>query len=348
MIQEELFEITYKKNIPLITVFELTNRCNLKCRHCYLPKNDKCSGSELTTEEIKRILSQLKRAGCLHLVLTGGEVFLRDDILDICKYAHKLNFDFRIFSNGNLITEKITRQLAESGISGVEISFYGRESVHDKITGVRGSFEKSINAVNLLKRYKIKVTIKCLLMKSNFNDYPWLIRYARNNGVSYRFDPTVAPKNNGDKSILKHRLSNQQLKRVFGDKDLVGNVSFEDRKGGGFSDWSNDLFCSGGHNSCGIDSYGNVYPCLQLLIPLGNLRDKTFSKIWHPGNGSKLTQLRKFKQDDLQVCNKCTYAENCRRCPGLALLEDGNLLGPSSLSCKMVKVQCDKNHLNFT
>ena len=153
---EKLSIVTRAKFIPLMSVLELTRRCNLKCLHCYIdqPKTYK---NELSTAEIKSIISQLAKAGSMSLIFTGGEVFLRDDILELSSFARSLGFDLRIFTNGTLIDGNIAAGLAKIGISGIEISLYGKRQTHDKITGVTGSFKKAMKAINVFKEHGVRV-----------------------------------------------------------------------------------------------------------------------------------------------------------------------------------------------
>ncbi|MFN3966404.1 MAG: radical SAM protein [Endomicrobiia bacterium] len=336
-----IFEKTYKKNIPLYTVFELTYRCNLNCIHCYIPEKDR-NLKELSVCEIKNILRQLKSAGSLFLVFTGGEIFLRDDLFEILRYARNLKFDLRIFTNGTLIDRNIAQFLSKIGISGVEISLYGREKTHDKITQVRGSFQKTYNAVKTLVEYKIPVVIKLPLMKENFHDYRWIISFSKKFGIKYKLDPVIVPKNNGDMSVLKHKLKNAQLRKIFSDRELAVEKPYKFSISQSYYSYSltqlltYSLFCSAGRNFVGISPEGIVYPCIQFLYPLGDLKKNSFKKIWF--NSKRINYLRKMRPEDCKYCFQCKNNIFCRRCPGLVYLETGSILGKSKISCSVAKV----------
>jgi radical SAM protein with 4Fe4S-binding SPASM domain len=329
-----LFKTTYNNNTVLSATVELTQKCNLNCVHCYLsgrkPKH------ELTTDELKQVMNQLARSGCLYLVFTGGEVFLRKDIITLCEYAKSKHFDLRLFSNGTLIDEQTIRALSKIGLSSIELSLYGNRSVHDKITRRKGSFHETINAISLLSKHKIPVTIKSPLMKFNYRDYGWIINFAARFGLSYKFDPVITPANNGDKKVLQYRLSDKQLMSLFKDKRIFKKQRVLSRP----NDKSDSMFCSAGRNFVSISCDGTVYPCLQLQTPLGIIPKKrlhftnNLSKIW--ANVS----MRSIKQTDLVKCNNCKNMVFCRRCPGLAFLEDGDLCGPSTVACKLAEVYC--------
>ena len=98
-----------------------------------------------------------------------------------------------------------------------------------------------------------------------------------------------------------------------------------------------EILCSAGHNICFISSMGDVTPCVQLPISCGNLRDTSFDQIWH--NSPEILRIRNMRVKDIHGCNSCQYIEWCARCPGLAYLEDGDLLGPSSAACWMAEAR---------
>ncbi len=103
-ISVKLESICKQKNIPLYCYFELTYRCNLSCKHCYAPK---IYGEELSLNEIDSILDQLLKIGTLQLLLTGGEILIREDFFDIAFLARSKGFILGLMTNGTLITKDI-------------------------------------------------------------------------------------------------------------------------------------------------------------------------------------------------------------------------------------------------
>jgi MoaA/NifB/PqqE/SkfB family radical SAM enzyme len=123
---------------------ELTFRCNLQCAHCYcnLPLNDQDAiNKELSTEKVCDILDQIADAGCLWLLLTGGEPLVRRDFLEIYTYAKKKGFMISLFTNGTLLTEKMADYLAEYPPFILEITLYGvTKETYESITGLIKTF----------------------------------------------------------------------------------------------------------------------------------------------------------------------------------------------------------------
>jgi len=371
-VSEEIFRISEEKNIPLYVIFELTHRCNLRCIHCYLPhlnplplrerEEERGRSRELTRIEIKSILDQLVKEGCLHLVFTGGEIFLREDFYEIASYARGKGFDLRILTNGTLINEQTANSISELCPSSVEISLYGAKAVtHDKITRSPGSFQKTIKAIKLLKKKGVSVIIKCPLMKQNISEYEDLWRLSEDLDTVIKFDPILAPSNNGSKRPLTYRITNTDLSKIFQDKRLFNSslVPSYLRQRRIRLRWklpvTSNFICSAGKNLCSISPYGDVYPCLQLPIRLGDLRRKSFNEIWHPEKHGlpqikkmriaadkqtryTIDELRKTRIEDITVCCGCSSAGICNRCPGLAYLEDGDFKGPSTIACQVTKI----------
>lgn len=325
-----LFDGTYEKRIPVACTFELNKNCNLDCVHCYIDEKSRAS-RPLQTPEIKNILKQLAKAGTLYLVFTGGEIFLRKDILELCAYARRLKFDLRLFTNATLITPGISKKLAAAGVSAVEISLYGKRETHEKITRVQGSFDRTIAAIKALVKDKVKVVIKCALIKQNIQDYPWLKSTAKKLKVKLQVDPTITSKTNGNKSALKYRLAPDSLRSIYASDQAVQPSKLN-------GDKAANLLCSAGRNLAAIDSNGKLYPCLQLQLPLGNLKKDTFRSLWSSKN-TVLSRLLRIEPKHINTCRNCDISAYCQRCPGLALLEDGNILGPSKIACKIAKLR---------
>ena len=324
-----LMETSSKNCILLNVLFELTYKCNLDCCHCYTVKDKE--RREFSFEEIKDILDQLASVGTLYLTLSGGEVFTRTDFFEIAEYAKEKHFAITIFTNGTLITEEIAKKIVKLSPLNVGVSIYGVSSdTHEGVTGVKGSYQKSLRALQVLSERGVHTTLKCTLMKQNFEQYPQITKLAKSVGATVSFDPIVTPSSNGCKDNLKYRLVSKQLKKFFSDNTLYSAIR---PKGLSYvtQDFSPDnLFCDAGRNFCSISPYGDVYPCVQLLIRTGNLRESSFSEIW---DSEPLQKLRKLEIDDLPICSKCKMLSICNRCPGLALLEEGNLFGPSKVAC---------------
>ncbi|MFH1258756.1 MAG: radical SAM protein [Elusimicrobiota bacterium] len=325
-ISGEMFRLSLENNIPLDTIVELTDDCNLSCLHCCKVKNQKAD--ILSYEELTDLFNQLAKAGGLYLIFTGGEIFSRPDALKIIRLARQKGFALSLFTNGTLIERTEAEALARLSLQEVHISLYAAApAVHEKITGVKGSFTRSLKAIKLLKERAVSVKIKSLLMTLNAGEQKKLKQLAGQLGVKIKFDFIVTPRDNGDRRPLAYRLPLPVIRKAFAQgKNFAGSSV-----GGSFS--SDDFFCSAGKNLVTVTAAGKVLPCLQLPIEMGDLRRQSFAEIW--SGSQELQNFRKIKLQDLPVCAKCSRYAVCQRCPGIAYLEDGDLFGPANLYCQI-------------
>jgi AdoMet-dependent heme synthase len=316
--------------IPLSVHFDITYRCNERCVHCYLDHDDL---GEMTTAEIEDVLDQLADAGVFFLALSGGEVLMRRDFFDIVEHARRRLLNVKIKTNGVMIREPEARRLRQLGVEQVQISVYShRPEVHDGITKLPGSLRRTIEAIRFLKLQGLKVSMANVLMTANLFDNQGVMSLAKDLGVSYTLDPTITPKIDGNTAVLALRAPGAELRRVFRNEELVGNVAeFCAPPAAPDEDVMDGYPCSAGHTSCYISPYGDVFPCVQFPLPSGNLRREKFVEIWR--HSSALKEVRSIRARDLTTCSTCSHVGSCSRCPGLAYME-GNMRGPSSADCE--------------
>jgi AdoMet-dependent heme synthase len=316
--------------VPLAVHLDVTYRCNERCVHCYLDHEDH---GEMTTAEIKDVLDQLAEAGVFFLTLSGGEVFLRRDFFEIVEHARRLLFVVKVKTNAVMIHEAEAQRLRELNVDTVQISLYShRPEVHDAITKLPHSFERTVKAIRFLHDQGVRVTIANVLMTANLNDHYEVQKLAAELGVLYTLDPTITPMMDGNTSVLSLRAPGEVLPEIFRNPALVSNqeefcappppVSESDLEG---------YSCSAGHAFCYISPYAEVFPCVQFPLPTGNLRQQKFLDIWNLS--PQLKEVRSIKGKDLTVCSSCSHVTSCTRCPGLAYME-GSMRGPSTADCE--------------
>ncbi len=328
---EQMTEKALKLNVPLSVQLDLTYRCNERCVHCYLDHDDH---GEMTTAEIKHLLHEMAEAGVFILTLSGGEIFLRKDFFDLLEYARRtLMFCVKLKTNAMLIREHEAARIRDLGVESVQISIYShRPEVHDAITLVPNSLQRSLDAVRFLKSQGLRVIIANVLMTQNMQDYPGVRALAAELGVDCTLDPTITPMMDGNRSVLSLGVDQSTLRQVFRDPSLVGDVEeFCAISTNPDEDALENLPCSAGHTSCYVSPYGDVYPCVQFPLPTGNVRNKPFIDIWR--HSDAMNDVRSIRLKDLTTCTSCSHVSSCSRCPGLAFLE-GNMRGPSSQDCE--------------
>jgi len=341
---------TVERHLPWNVHLDLTYRCNERCVHCYLDHQDY---GEMTTLEIEGVLKQLAEAGTLFLTLSGGEIFLRQDLFELIAVARRLHFDLSVKTNALFIDAEKARRLKDLGVRGVQISIYSAEpEIHDAITKVRGSLERSLAAIRTLLRENLHVKIACPLMTQNLMAYRGVQALAESLGIPYILDLTITPKMNGDAAILSLRNPVQDLLPILQDPIFhprscdpgeAANPSLAISDTGSSSSSGlgsrayDDIPCSAGHNSCYISPYGDVFPCVQMPVATGNLRRERFEKIWF--HSAEMKRVRAVRESQLPVCSSCTIRTYCERCPGLAQMEGGDLLGAYERACQLAETK---------
>jgi len=169
---DRVIRVASRAHIPLAVLFEVTHRCNLGCEHCYLTEGPvgrpRPTREELGLDEIGRALDQLAEAGTFFLTLTGGEVFMRRDFLEILAHARSLGFSVTIFTTGTLLTPETAARVAALHPLSVEVSMYSaRPEIHDRVTRIPGSHARSLRALRLLGDHGVVILIKSPLMTLN-------------------------------------------------------------------------------------------------------------------------------------------------------------------------------------
>ncbi len=289
----------FKNRIPISGHFELTGRCNLRCRHCYGLFDTK--KDSLSTEQVLGILDDLRDSGTFGLVLTGGELFFRQDILDILTYLNEQKFIVRINSNGTLITESVVKAMQElTNIYRIHISLYSAEpEIHDRITKAPGSYYKTLYALRLLQEAGFDLRINCSVMKSNIDTYQKVRdEIGDKMGIPVHFDTEIFPRDDGGTENLTERLDTDQIQRF-----IRGNAAKKAAP-------PKQKLCKAGFSFFSICEDGSLLPCLKMKryyrFPLGRLTLNSFSEIWQ--GSEAVLQIRDSIENQLKECELCTLS----------------------------------------
>ena len=320
-------------------LLELTNNCNLWCRHCYITHRP--AKGELTLAEIKPILDQLADLGVLFLTLTGGEALSRKDFFSIAEYARQRDFSFSLFTNGTLITPPIAGRLKELALERAEISILGgRAATHDAITQVEGSFEKAIEGARLLIDHGINVQLKTTWMKLNIDESEEIQDLVNDLGVtSFRGGNLIIHRRDGSAESSSLAAEESQMRAMQQRRlDRYPGAQLPPDPPPLSEEQKKDIIpCGAGQTSLRIDAYGNVYPCAAINVPLGNVKTTPLAEIWY--GSEELKRIRAIRLADLPECSACDLWQRCTRCAGLALMETGSLLAASPQACRVARIQ---------
>ena len=310
-------------------LFELTYKCNEKCRHCYIADENR---RELSTAQIKSILDELAAMNVMNVVFTGGEVFFRKDAFEILEYAYSKRFVIDIFTNGNLIDGNDYIRLKRIYPRSVQFSLYSHiPEKHDKITRVKGSFEKTLKSIQSCVTIGIPVNIKTPVFDETFEDVPEIIKLAKEIGVSIEIGSNITPKKDGNLEPTKMEISDIEKGKKLNEiiADIIPSEYNEQKKSLDYDCLKN---CSAGDKSLSINPYGEVFPCNMLPLCIGDLTKQSIQNIWETSEKLKWWRANNYRKNR-KGCEKCDLAAACAYCPGEAMIRTGNPLSKYDKAC---------------
>jgi MoaA/NifB/PqqE/SkfB family radical SAM enzyme len=306
---------------PLSVLLELTYACNWRCVFCYNPRH--FDRARLSASEWEIVLDDLRLLGTLTVTLTGGEALTHPGFLDIARAVRSRAFALRIFTNGSLIDEAMSKEIAELEPLGVEMSLHGASAeTHDKATAKPGSFGAMLAAVARLQRRRVRVVLKTPLTCLNESELDQILELVQELGVSWRLDPTITPRDDGDKTPLDYRASPAGIERAMRLLHPTGPSALKRSPG--------EVNCGLGRTTLAIDPEGNVFPCMQWRqSSLGNVREIRLKDLWHdsPARSAAAEVARKANDKLVEIGGALSQFSYC---PALAYQSTGDALTPDA------------------
>jgi len=331
---------------PITGTIEVTRRCNFSCVHCYnnLPADDEGGKRrELSVEEFRRILDEIADAGTLWLLLTGGEVFLRRDFMEIYRYAKRKGLLITLFTNGSGITEAIAEELAEWRPFAIEITLYGHtKQTYERLTRTPGSYARVHRAIEWLMERKLPLKLKTVVLKENRHELWEMKRFAEGLGVEFKFDAMINPRLDGSLTPVATRLEPWEIVEL----DLLDGKRAE--AWGTFCEHFNGppqpegredrlYHCGGAINSYSIDPQGGLGLCNFSTGPedLYDLRRGSFQEGWE----RFLLSVVERRITRTTKCTRCHIKALCGMCPVYGQLEMGDREEPVDFLCHVAHLR---------
>ena len=323
----------------LLLQWHLTDRCNLRCAHCY---QESYRGPELSFPEWLEILDQFRTllTGCGehggparrgHITVTGGEPLVRSDFLDLVEVlaAQREWSSFAILTNGTLIDIATAGFFRQWGVSFVQVSIEGSRETHDQIRGP-GTYDSAVAGIQSLVAAGVRTLIAFTANRGNFREFPEVAQLGRQLRVSRVWADRLVPLGMG--SDLREQVLTAQDTREFVEilrqsRDAAGSDRPTDTQvtmhralqflaGGGFP-----YHCTAGDSLITVMPNGDLYPCRRMPIRIGNLRQTPLTDLYH---NEVLVALRDRSRVSTG-CQGCLYARLCcggLRCLAYALTRD--------------------------
>jgi radical SAM protein with 4Fe4S-binding SPASM domain len=302
---------------PLGGTFELNERCNLNCVHCYInqPANNRAAQRrELTTLQVTAILNQMAEAGCLFLLFTGGEILLRPDFPEIYRHALQRGIIVSLFTNGTLLTPKIAELLADWRPNSIEITLYGATpETYERVTRVPGSYARCRQGIELLQERGLPLFLKSVLLTANRHELGAMRSLADQLGIPFRYDAMLWPRLDGSQGPFDYQLPLEEmvaLDRQDPDRQAAWDKvaeEFQGQKVRAESVYS----CGAGYRSFVVDSAGQLGMCGMSRRPAYDLVQMSFQQGWEA-----LGAQRQLKRQMDTACRTCTVGGLCTQCPG--------------------------------
>lgn len=321
--QMEQFQ-TMKNQKPCLQniIIEITQKCNERCVHCYIPHENK--NSIMSDKDFYAIVDMCGGIETiLNVRITGGECMSHPSFKNYIRYVKDKGFALTLLTNLTLLDDETIYILKEGTLSQVQVSMFSvNPEIHDRITAVPGSLEKTMKNIEKLKAAGVPVSIATQAMEINKDSIERLYEYTIKHGFNLRCDWTIIAKENRNSENLSYRirdLSNyknickSRLKHCDGyEKELRKALSRDPKP-------ETSHLCNAGTNGLYIDTNLKVHPCPGWDLIVGDLKSDSLSDIWN--KSEKLQKVRDVVLKDFPKCAKCDIRNLCSICMAQADME---------------------------
>lgn len=321
-----------------ITSWNTTNACNLACAHCYRDSGE-AAERELSTEEGLRLIDEIARAGFQIMIFSGGEPLLRPDILELIRHARDCGLRPVLGSNGTLLSLEMARALKDAGLMAAGISLDSLDAVkHDRLRGQKGAWQAAVNGMIHCKAVGLPFQIHTTVMDWNADEICAITDFAVESGARGHHIFSLVPTGRGEKiegSALPRRDYENTLRRIM-EKARTVPIEIKPTCAPQFIRVADDVGhsqrfsqgCLAGTSYCIISPRGDVQPCAYLDLPLGNVRERPFDRIW--AESDVLQRLR--TRDYSGACGTCSYGDRCGGCRArAAYYHEGDIMSADPL-----------------
>lgn len=332
---------------PLLISWNLTERCNLACAHCYMNASPIPANGELSESECHRIIDEIADLSpAAMLVLSGGEPLLRPDFLSIAERAASRGLVTVVGTNGTLLTVELARKMYHYGVMGVGISLDSVEPrLHNEFRGMPGAWELALSGVKAAQQGGLQVQIQATVTQANCEQVPELVKMASQLGVkAFNLFFLVCTGRGQKASDLSAAQNEELLKKLVEIQPKYPGLMVRTRCAPHFARLAGAADagpgCMAAKTYCRITPQGDVTPCPYLPVVVGNLRQQSLSQVWN--TSPHLLRLR--LESSKGKCHICEFAQSCGGCRARAYANSGDYMAedPYCLYQPMGKVEAVK------
>jgi len=334
----------------------MTNRCNLRCVHCYAAATETAEPRELTTSQGKKFIDDLADAGCPVVLFSGGEPYLREDIFELGSYAAERGLRPVVSTNGTLITPEVAVKTRDAGFMYAGISLDGLAQRHNRFRGSSDAFRKALDGLHNCMDAGLKTGIRFTVTKHNLADLDGVLDLIERENVP-RFCLYHLVYSGRGREMMDDDLTREQRRAMverliekaldWSERDVKVELLTTDNHADGVTveryvkqrdpervGEVHELLvrhggCSAGRKFACVDAYGEVHPCqFWRHVSLGNVRERAFSEIWNDGDNELLGKLKNIG-DNLtgERCGRCKHKAICGGCRIRAEAASGDIWG---------------------
>lgn len=299
----------------------MTNKCNLRCEHCYRDAGTEAE-RELDTAEGKALLDEIAKAGFKLMVFSGGEPFMRDDILELTRHAASLGLRPVYGTNGTYLTRQMAKDILDAGGASVAISLHmvDRDRL-DSFMGVPGAFDKAIEAMKVCSEVGLPFQVNTTVFERNIDEVEEVCDLAKELGAKSHHVLFLVPTGRAE-DIEEETLREKEYERLIRKllkkrKDLEFDIKptcapqfMRIAKQMGIDTGRYTRGCLAGVSYCSIIPNGDLWPCPYLPMKLGNVRETPFSELW--AENPVFQRMRSM--DYSGKCGSCEFKRACGGC----------------------------------
>jgi MoaA/NifB/PqqE/SkfB family radical SAM enzyme len=323
---------------PVMVTFTITRQCNLRCKHCYSYATDSPHQQELTTDEAKRVISEVAGSGARVLVFDGGEPLMRADVYDLISHARERGLYALMGTNATLLSTEATDKLRRAGVGAVAISLNGTNALsHDQFSCREGSWDRAMAGIRNASSAGLPFQINTCLHRDNWAEFGAMASMVKGLGATafevFDFTPVGRGKEHPDLALsaeerqevvrqaIEHQLGDDITYRCIGMPQLIVQAektveTEEDRRR------FIRACCGAGRRYCCIFYEGTVFPCPLLQKRAGNVREKSFQEIWE---GADVFKTLRNREKLGGKCKRCIYRYECGGARCLVFAKTGSL-----------------------
>lgn len=303
------------------------------CDHCYRDAGVR-SEDELSTDEARKLIEEIKKAGFQIMIFSGGEPLMRPDIYELATFATNLGLRAVMGTNGSLITAEVARQIKEAGFMAAGVSLDSLDPVkNNNFRKLDNAYQLTVEGMHNLKEAGVPFQIHTTVMDWNVMELEAITDFAIGVGAMahhvFFLVPTGRAINIEDEALkvveyerTLARLMEKQREVPIEIKPTCAPqfIRVADKKG---IPLRFSKGCLAGISYCIISPTGDVQPCAYLDMRLGNVKEQPFDRIWL--ENKELQRLRTMEYEG--KCGICDFKERCGGCRARANYYNGDFMG---------------------